>query len=131
MEKKPEATEPGERGFPFFGSFGSFNGQNMRWAIWPMEMWLNWQADMLKAAAPATADWLARRREGTEVAMRALERLCACHNAQDVSKIQSEWIEDETNRLQSDMRSFSTMFGYLREPNLLNPSATQSKKSPH
>jgi hypothetical protein len=90
-----------------FALLTGFNGTAMRWAFWPMQLWLQWQADMLKAVAPTTADWITRRREGTEAALHALEQLCACHNVADASKVQNEWIEDEAKRLESDMRAFS------------------------
>ena len=93
MDKHPPNVGGVERtlaGFPFFKGF---NGQAMRLATWPIDFWLQWQADMLKAAAPATADWIARRCEGTEAALRALERLTACQDVEDASKIQGEWIE--------------------------------------
>jgi hypothetical protein len=88
-------------GFPLFNAF---NGQAIRLAVWPMELWLQWQADLLKAAAPATAEWLTRRREGTAAALETLERLGTCQDIKEVSRIQSEWVEDETKRLETDMR---------------------------
>ncbi len=98
------ATEQGVAGLP---PFKGFNGEAMRLAVWPMELWLQWQADLLKSAAPALADWVARRREGTEAALHALERLCTCEDIADASKIQSEWIEGETKRLETDMRALT------------------------
>lgn len=102
MDKQAKAAEGIQRsGFPFFNGF---NGQAMRVALWPMELWLQWQAYMLKAAAPVTAEWLARRREGAESAAEALQRLCACEDAEGAAKIQNDWISDETKRLESDLR---------------------------
>jgi hypothetical protein len=133
MDKAEEVTERGMPGlFPgmsFFGGSGGFSGQAMRWAIWPMEFWLQWQADLLKAAQPAAADWMARRREGTEAALKALERLCACHDARDASKIQSEWIEDEAKRIESDMRSLGVAFTWPREFAKLSGMAAQAERS--
>lgn len=105
MDKQAKVAEGARQsGFPFFNGF---SGQAMRFALWPMEMWLQWQADVLKAAAPVTAEWLARRREGTESALGALQRLCACEDAEGAAKVQSDWVSSETKRLESDLRCLS------------------------
>jgi hypothetical protein len=107
MDKRarpPAGAGPSASGLPLFKGF---NPEAMRLAMWPVELWLQWQADMLRSAAPAMADWVARRREGTEAALHALERLCTCEDMADASKIQSEWIEEETKRLETDMRAFA------------------------
>jgi len=110
-----------------FALLPDFNGTVMRWTIWPMQFWLQWQADMLKAFAPTTTDWLGRRREGTEAALHALERLCACHNVADASKVQNEWIEDEAKRLESDMRALSnSALLWSREAAKANRPATHA-----
>ncbi len=109
--------------FPFLPEF---NGAAMQWAVWPMQLWLQWQADMLKAVAPTATDWMTRRREGTEAALHALERLCACHNVGEASTVQKEWIEDETKRLESDIRALSnSTLLWSRE------SAKTSRPAPH
>jgi hypothetical protein len=99
-----QKSAEGTAGFPFLPGF---NGATMQWAVWPMQLWLQWQWGMLNAIAPTTTDWVTRRREGTEAALRALERLCACHNVAEASKVQNEWFEDEAKRLESDMRALS------------------------
>jgi hypothetical protein len=105
MSKRAQAPAGAvERSVAGSAPFRGFNGEAMRFAVWPMELWLQWQADLLTSAAPAFADWMARRREGTEAALHALERLCACEDMADASRIQSEWIEGETKRLETDMR---------------------------
>lgn len=108
MNKQTRTMEGVERGLVGFPFFHGFNVQTMRLAVWPMELWLQWQADVLKAAAPAAADWMTRRREGTEAALQTLARLNACHDIKDASEIQNEWIEGETKRLESDMRALSS-----------------------
>ncbi|HUK11253.1 MAG TPA: hypothetical protein VLX09_25530 [Stellaceae bacterium] len=130
MDKPEEVTERGAPALPFFGDVGNFNGQAMRWAIWPLEFWLQWQADLLRAAQPAAADWMARRREGTEAALKALERLCACHDARDVSKIHNEWMEDEAKRLESDMRSVGVAFTWPHQFAKLSGAAAQMERPP-
>ncbi|HXP76531.1 MAG TPA: hypothetical protein VN823_20500 [Stellaceae bacterium] len=99
-----QRSAEGTAGFPFLPGF---SGATMQWAVWPMQLWLQWQADMLKAVAPTTTDWMKRRREGTEAALHAFEQLCACHNVAEASKVQNEWFEDEAKRLESDMRALS------------------------
>lgn len=107
MDKQMPAPEAASKGFAGVPFVTGFNGQAMRLAVWPMELWLQWQADLLKAVAPAAGDWMTRRREGTEAALLALARLTACQDAKEASKIQSEWVEGESKRLESDMRALS------------------------
>ena len=84
------------------------NGPAMRMALWPAELWLQWQSDMLKAAAPVAAKWMSRRREGAEAALQAVHRLCACESANDVARVQNEWMAEEAKRLESDFRSLAS-----------------------
>ncbi len=114
-------------GIPFLPEF---NGAAMQWAIWPMQFWLQWQADMLKAVAPTATDWMMRRREGTEAALHALEQLCACHNVAEASKVQNEWFEDEAKRLESDMRALgnSTLL-FSREASKTSRPAPQATRA--
>src|SRR5579883_1688588 len=86
MERQSDESLAGSDFLP------GFNGAAMQWALWPMQFWLQWQANMLKAVAPTTAEWMERRRQGTEAALHALDRLCACHSAAEASKVQSEWL---------------------------------------
>lgn len=117
MDKQAQTEECAERARAAFPLFNAFNGQAVRLAVWPMELWLQWQADMLRAAAPAAAEWMTRRREGTAVALKTLERLSACQDVKEVSRIQSEWVEDETKRLETDMRALGGLsFLWSREP---------------
>ena len=100
--------QSGNPALDFIGNlagFSRFNGQAMRLAAWPLEIWLQWQGEMLKAAAPAAADWFARRREGTEAALKTLDRLTACGDFQEAAKLQRDWVENETKRLEADARA--------------------------
>lgn len=80
----------------------------MRMALWPAELWLQWQADMLKAAAPMAAEWMNRRRDGTQAALQAIHQLCACDSANDMVRVQKEWMAEEAKRLESDFRSLTS-----------------------
>jgi hypothetical protein len=66
---------------------------------------LHLQSDMLAASAPAAADWITRRRQGTTSALQAIEKLTKCKDMQDASQVQSEWLADEAKRLEADMRA--------------------------
>jgi hypothetical protein len=110
MDKAREIAERVPRGaseFTFFDGFNTFNSQAMRFFTWPVEMWLQWEAELLRAAQPAASDWLTRRREGVESALAALERLCAAERAEEATRIQSEWFEDERKRLDADWRALA------------------------
>jgi|GEM_PF-2957912 hypothetical protein len=119
MERQSDESLAGSDFLP------GFNGAAMQWALWPMQFWLQWQANMLKAVAPTTAEWMERRRQGTEAALHALDRLCACHSAAEASKVQSEWLKDEAKRLETDMRAFGN--SALR----LSEEAAKASRSSH
>jgi hypothetical protein len=113
---KPIENETAMRIFSQFPVLDGFNSQAAELAAWPMRIWLQWQAGVLNAAAPATADWFRRRCAGTEAALHALERLASCHDGLDASKVQREWLEEETQRLQEDWRALTNQaFQWSRE----------------
>lgn len=107
MDKQVKAVAGDPHGMWPLPPFSGFSGSAIRAAIWPIEFWLQWQADVLKVAAPATAEWMARRREGAEAALQALHRLCDCADVNDAARVQNEWVSDETKRIESDFRSLS------------------------
>lgn len=112
MEKQANAAEAADSGMVSFPFLTGFNGSAMRMAVWPIEFWLRWQADLFQSAAPATADWMARRCEGSEFALQALQRLCACGDAQEAAKVQSDWVADETERLERDFRLMTSAVAF-------------------
>jgi hypothetical protein len=91
----------------FLAALPAFNGYVARMMLWPTEAWLRLQSEFLNAAAPAAAQWLDRRREGTTAALASIERLQKCRDVRDASEIQSEWVRSEAKRLEADMRSLS------------------------
>jgi len=101
MTKETKASET------VFRMPGDFNGSTMRLALWPAQLWLQWQSDMLKSTAPAAAEWMSRRRDGAEAALEAIHRLCACESANDMARVQNEWMAEEAKRLESDFRSLA------------------------
>ncbi len=102
---KPTEHESAMWMFGQFPAFNGFNSQAIEWAVWPMRIWLQWQASVLNVAAPASVDWFRRRREGTESALHVLERLASSHDGLGASQVQREWIEEETQRLHEDWRA--------------------------
>jgi hypothetical protein len=83
----------------------------------PFEIWLRWQADMLKAAEPVTTGWLERRRESTEAALEAIEKLAGCRDFSEVASIQSNWLDGAMKRLNSNRASDGHVAGGVhREP---------------
>jgi len=99
-----------------FRDFPGLGGQAVQLAVRPLEVWLRWQAGMLEAAAPATADWIARRHEATEATLNAIEKLGSCNDFAEMLETQSGWLEDEMNRLRADMQALSEQaFAWSRE----------------
>lgn len=82
------------------------SGQAMKMAAIPMSLGLQWQADFWKAAAPASAEWIARRQEGAAAALEALEKMSACGSMAEAAEIQKEWFEGAMRRLEADFRMF-------------------------
>ena len=99
-----------------FGEFPGFGGQAVQMAVRPLEVWLRWQAGMLEAAAPATADWIERRHEATEATLKAIKKLGSCNDFAEMLEMQNGWLEDEMNRLRADMRALGEQaFAWSRE----------------
>jgi len=111
--------QSGDSAFDFtvnLAGFPHFNGHAWRLAAWPLEIWLQWQQEMLKAAAPAAAAWFERRREGTEVTLKALGQLTSCGDLKEAAALQREWVENETKRLEADAQALSgQVFSWSRE----------------
>lgn len=107
MDKQARAAGALQPGEHRFACLNGFNGSTMRMVGWPIEAWLRWQAEVLDAVAPVASEWLARRREGTASALRAIERLRNCADVADCAKIQSDWAQEASKRLVADFRSLT------------------------
>lgn len=110
-----------------FGEFPHFSGQTMQMAVRPLEVWLRWQAGMLEAAATATADWIARRHEGTEATLKTIERFGSCNDFAEMFEIQNDWVGDEMKRLQADMQVLGQQaFAWSREVAKVGQTAAEA-----
>lgn len=83
------------------------DGHTMHALVWPMEFWLRYQSDMLKALEPLAGHWLQRRREGLEAAVNAVERIAAAPNLADGIAAQHAWIDGAMQRLGADLKEMS------------------------
>jgi len=72
---------------------------------WPLEQWLQFQAELLKIADPGLTDWLNRRRDGTTAMLQTLERLAGCRDLGEAMSIQSDWIGGAMKRLGLDAQA--------------------------
>ena len=79
--------------------------QNPLSLAWPIDHWLQWQAEFLKIAAPSLNGFLDRRREALSATLRAGEKLAACRDLDDALSIQSEWAEGALKRLELDIEA--------------------------
>jgi len=79
--------------------------QNPLSLVWPIDHWLQWQAELLKLAAPSLNGFLSRRGEALSAAMRTAEKLVACRDLDAALSIQSEWAEGALKRLELDIEA--------------------------
>ena len=79
--------------------------QNLLSLAWPLDQWLRWQAELLKAAGPSLNGFLVRRGEGLSAGLRAGEKLAACRDLNEALAIQSEWIDGAMQRLDLDIQA--------------------------
>ena len=73
----------------------------------PFEAWLRCQAGILRAAQPATAGWIERRRAGATAMLDAIERLALCKDWEEAAAIHRRWIEDSMKRFDIELHAFS------------------------
>jgi Phasin protein len=73
----------------------------------PMETWLQWQADLLKAAELAAAGWFERRRDATQAALETIEKLSHCNDLGRAASIQGDWLDGSVKRLTSDFEALT------------------------
>ena len=69
---------------------------------WPVEQWLQFQAELLKATTPGLTDWLNRRFEGLTAALQAVEKLATCREIGEAVAIHAEWLDGTIKRLDLD-----------------------------
>jgi hypothetical protein len=69
----------------------------------PIEIWLRWHHDLLKAVEPATMGWLERRRQSAGAAFEALEKLVRCTDLGEAASIERDWIDGAIKRFNSDI----------------------------
>jgi len=73
----------------------------------PLEIWLRWQADILRAVEPASVAWLERRREGAATALEALEKLARCADLTEAAAVQRDWLDGAVRRLRADVAALT------------------------
>jgi len=84
-----------------------FGAPITRMVAGPMEAWLQWQADTLKAAEPVMKGWLERRRDATAATLETIERLGRCGDLGEAALIQGEWIDGAMKRLNADIQTLT------------------------
>ena len=65
------------------------------------------QSELLSGMEAITRDWLQRRREANEVAIRAAERICSSGDPGEMLVAYFDWLGGSLRRLTDDMSSFS------------------------
>jgi hypothetical protein len=63
-----------------------------------VDMWLNWQKEMLSGIETAIAEWAKGQREAAEVARQAFERISACREPMQLLEIQRELMSETMQR---------------------------------
>jgi len=101
--KNPTAERPSRAPETYMVDFMRFDVSVIEMIARPLQICLRLQADLIKAAQPLTADWLERRREGTDAALEVLEKLMRCTDLAEATAIQRDWFDATIRRLNSDI----------------------------
>lgn len=72
---------------------------------WPFEHWLQFQADLFKAAEPALLGWIDRRCQGSGALLRAAGSLASCQDPGEAMAIHSDWLSGSMKRLELDCQA--------------------------
>ena len=75
--------------------------------VWPFEMMLRLQANMVSAIRESTESWAERRQEAADDAVRSFERLIHCKDIGEAVTIQQEWLEGTIQRVSEDFSAFA------------------------
>jgi len=74
-----------------------------RLPTWPIESWLQFQADLFSAAEPALTSWLARRGEAACSALETMARLTVSRDLGEALAAQNEWLDGVLARINLDL----------------------------
>jgi hypothetical protein len=72
---------------------------------WPVEHWLQFQADLFRAATPMLLGWIDRRCEASGAALRAAGGLASCQDVGEAMAIHSDWLSGSMKRLDHDLQA--------------------------
>lgn len=75
--------------------------------VWPFEMMLRLQANMVNAMRESTGSWIGRRQEAADDAVETFERLIYCQDVGEALAIQQEWLEGTMRRVNDDIEGFA------------------------
>jgi hypothetical protein len=73
--------------------------------ISPLEQWLQFELDLMKANEPDMIGWINRRCEAALAALHAAGELAACSDFSAALAIQSSWLDSAASRLERDARA--------------------------
>src|ERR1700690_2429431 len=76
--------------------------QDLPSVIWPVEQWLQFQAELMKATTPGLTNWLNRRFDGMTATLRAVEKPASCREIGEAVAIHAEWLDGAIKRLDLD-----------------------------
>ena len=90
-----------------FADFTRFDPSMAHLMTRPMEAWLQWQADTLKAAEPTMMQWLGRRREANAAMLATIEKFGRCTDIAEALQIQQEWLDGVLKRMTADLQTLA------------------------
>jgi hypothetical protein len=70
--------------------------------IWPLEQWLLFELDLMKANEPGVIGWIDRRCEAALAALQVASELAACRDLSAALAVQSSWLDHAASRLERD-----------------------------
>lgn len=72
---------------------------------WAVDDWLQLQAELFGAAAPALLGWIDRRCAASGAILKAAGKLMTCQNPEELTAIHTEWLAGSLERLEHDLHA--------------------------
>jgi hypothetical protein len=104
--KTTEAEHPARVPMAYLTDLSRFEGMSQMWTR-PVQAYLRWQAEMLKATEPVAIGWFERQLDATNLALENFEKIANCGDIGEAVAIQREWFEAAGKRLTIELEKLT------------------------